>query len=71
MTKVKVSCSVMSHSVSPWTVAHQEFLSMEFSRQEYWHWQPFLCPGDLPHPGTDESPTLQAGVLLSEGKGQL
>ena len=58
----------MSHSVTPWTAAQQEFLSMEFSRKEYWSWQPFFCPGDPPHPGNDESPTLQAGVLLSEGK---
>ena len=31
-----VSCSVMSDSVTPWTVARQAPLSMEFSRQEYW-----------------------------------
>ena len=32
-----VSCLVMSDSsVTPWTVAHQASLSMEFSRQEYW-----------------------------------
>ena len=28
--------SVMSDSVTPWTVAHQAPLSMGFSRQEYW-----------------------------------
>ena len=27
--------SIMSNSVTPWTVAHQDPLSMEFSRQEY------------------------------------
>ena len=32
-----VSCSVMSNSATPWTVAHQASLSMEFSRQEYWN----------------------------------
>ena len=32
-----ISCSNMSDSfASPWTVAHQAPLSMEFSRQEYW-----------------------------------
>ena len=31
-----VSCSVLSDSVTPWTVTHQAPLSMEFSRQEYW-----------------------------------
>ena len=34
--KVSVSCSVMSDSATPWTVAHQAPLSMGFSRQEYW-----------------------------------
>ena len=31
-----VNCSVVSNSVTPWTVAHQAPLCMEFSRQEYW-----------------------------------
>ena len=34
-------CSVLSNSATPWTVALQAPLSMEFSRQEYWsdlHW---------------------------------
>ena len=29
-------CSVVADSVTPWTVAHQAPLSVEFSRQEYW-----------------------------------
>ena len=33
---VYVSCSVMSNSVTPWTVTHQAPLSMGFSRQEFW-----------------------------------
>ena len=37
--------------VTPWTVAHQAPLSMEFSRQEYWSGLPFPPPGDLPYPG--------------------
>ena len=32
---------------TPWTVAHQVPLSMEFSRQEYWSGLPFPTPGDL------------------------
>ena len=32
---VKFSHSVMSNSVTPWTVTHQTPLSMEFSSQEY------------------------------------
>ena len=37
--------------VTPWTVAHQALLSVEFSRQEYWSGLPFPSPGDLPDPG--------------------
>ena len=33
---------------TPWTVAHQVPLSMEFSRQENCSGLPFLIPGDLP-----------------------
>ena len=36
---------------TPWTVAHQALLSMEFSRQEYWSGWPFPSAGDLPNPG--------------------
>ena len=43
--------------VTPWTVAHQASLSMEFSRQEYWNGLPLPAPGDLPDPGIKpESP---------------
>ena len=39
-------CRVLSHwlFVTPWTVAHQAPLSMEFSRQEYWSGLPFPSP---------------------------
>ena len=44
---------------TPWTVAHQAPLSMEFSRQEYWSGLPFPSPGDLPDPGIEpRSPAL-------------
>ena len=33
--------------VTPWTVAFQAPLSMEFSRQEYWSTLPFPTSGDL------------------------
>ena len=39
--------------VTPWTVAHQAPLSMEFSRQEYWSGLLFPSPGDLPDPGIE------------------
>ena len=48
--------SAVSHVrlfVTPWTVAHQPLLSMEFSKQRYWSKLPFLTPGDLPHQGSN------------------
>ena len=36
---------------TPWTVAHQAPLSMEFSRQEYWSVLPFPSPGIFPNQG--------------------
>ena len=51
---------------TPWTVAHQAFLSMGFSRQEYWSGLPFPSPEDLPNPGIEtRSPALQADTLTS------
>ena len=48
-----LSCSVVSDSAIPWTVAHQAPLSMEFSRQEYWSVWPSHSPGDLSNPGIE------------------
>ena len=49
--------------VTPWTVACQIPLSMEFSRQEYWSGLPFPSPGDLPDSGIEPgSPTLRADL---------
>ena len=65
--KRKESRSVVSDSVTPWTVAYQAPQSMEFSRQEDWSELPFPSPGDLPDPGIELwSPTLLADALLSE-----
>ena len=54
--------------VTPWTVAHQAPLSMEFSRQGSWRGLPFPTPGDLPDPeikpASLASPAL-AGVLFT------
>ena len=55
---------VCSHQISPtlltpWTVAHQASLSMEFSRQKYWSGLPCPPPGDLSDPEIKpRSPTL-------------
>ena len=39
-----------------WTVALQAPLSMEFSRQEYWHGLPFPSLRNLPSPGIKPMP---------------
>ena len=39
--------------VTPWTVAHQAPLFMEFSRQDYWSGLPFPAPGDPLNPGSN------------------
>ena len=50
-------------TASPWTVAHQAPLSMEFSRQEYWSGMLFRSPGDLPTSGI--KPTFLVSPALS------
>ena len=56
---------------TPWTVAYQGPLSMEFSIQEHWSGLPFPSPGDLPHPGIEpRSPALWADALPSEPPGK-
>ena len=70
--KVKVkSLSHVPLFATPWTIAYQAPLSMEFSRQAYWSGLPFPSPGDLPDPGIKPgSPTFQADALLSEPPGK-
>ena len=61
-------------SVAPLTIAHQDPLSMGFSRQEYWNELPFLPPGDLPDPGIKTvapmTPTLQEDSFTAEPSGK-
>ena len=55
----------MSNSATPWTVACQVPLCVEFSRQEYWSGLPFPSPGDLSDPGIEPvSPALQADFFF-------
>ena len=59
---------------TPWTIAHQAPLSMEFPRQEFWAGLPFPSPSDLPDPGVElmapaASPALQADSLLLNQQG--
>ena len=53
-------CSCVQLFATPWTVAHQAPLSMEFSRQEYWSGLPF--PSPLPF---NPASSLEKGDALS------
>ena len=56
--KVNVKMSVLNHVrlfVTPWTVAHQTPLSMEFSMQEYWVAVPFSRGSSQPRDRTQVS----------------
>ena len=64
---VTYTCRIYTYVMSiyfatPWTVARQAFLSVEFPRQEYWSGLPFPSPGDLPNPGI--KPTSPASLAL-------
>ena len=50
---------------TPWTVACQPPLSMEYSRQEYWSGIPFPIPGNLPDPGIQ--PASLGSLALADG----
>ena len=50
--------------MTPWTVARQAPLSMEFSRQEFCSGFPFPPPGDLPNPGVESSPPVSSALYL-------
>ena len=55
---------------TPWPVAHQAPLSMEFSRQEYWSGLPFPTPGGLPSSGLEPtSPALAGRFFTTEPPG--
>ena len=48
---------------TPWAVASQTPVSMEFSRQKFWSGLLVPSPGDLPNPGTE--PTSFASPALA------
>ena len=57
--------------VTPWTVAHQSPLPVEFSRQEYWSGLPLPSPEDLPDSGIEcRSLALQVDSLPSQPPGK-
>ena len=55
--------------MTPWIIAHQAPLSMEFFRQEHWNGLPFPTPVDLPDPGIKLasllSPALAGGFFTT------
>ena len=56
---------VLSHVrffVTPWSVARQAPLSMEFPRQGYWSGLPYSPPGDLPNSGTEPASLLSPAL---------
>ena len=59
---------------TPWTVARQAPLSMEFSRQKCWSGLPFPSPGDLLDPGIESaslaSPALAGGFFTAVPPGK-
>ena len=58
--------------VTPWTVARQASLSVEFSRKEYWSGLLFPSPVDIPNPRIEpRSHALQADSLPCEPPGKL
>ena len=69
-TCVYQSLSPVQLFVTPQTEAHQDSLSIEFFRQEYWSRLPFPSPGDHPDPGIEHNPALRLDSLLSELPGK-
>ena len=66
VSRVSMLCHVRLF-VTPWTVAHQATLPMEFSREEYWSGLPCPTPGDCPNPGIKPgSPALAGGFFNTE-----
>ena len=67
------SFSCVQLFATPWTVACQASLSMEFSRKEYWSGLPFPTPEDPPDPGIEPKRLCvlhcQVGSLLLRDRG--
>ena len=62
-----VSLSRVRLFATPWTVARQVPLSMEFSRQEYWSGLPFPTPADLLDPGIKPTSPVLSGEFFTTG----
>ena len=60
-----VGRSVVSDSVTLWTVARQALVSVGFSRQECWSGLLFPSPGDLHRSGIEPASAALAGGFLT------
>ena len=60
-----LSCSIMSDSVTPWTVDCQSPLFMVIFQQEYWSGLPCPPPRDPPTPGIEFQVSRSAGGFFT------
>ena len=60
-----LSCSVVSNSWTPWTVACQAHLSMGIYRQEYWIELPCPPPGESSQPRDQTQVSCIAGRFFT------
>ena len=51
--------------VTPWTVAHQAPLFMEFTSKEYWSGLPFPSPREFPDPGIAPTPFASSALVAT------
>ena len=51
--------------MTPWTVACQAPLSIEFPKQGYWSGLPLPSSGDLPDPGIEHTSSAEAGGFFT------
>ena len=69
MLEFIVCASVLNHFshvqffVTLWAIAHQDPLSMGFSRQEYWSGMPCRPLGDLPDPGNRPASPMSPALV--------
>ena len=65
-----LSHSVVSDSLTPWTIARQVLLSMEFPRHEHRSGLLFPPPGHLPDPGIEPDSILASRLFTTETPGK-
>ena len=56
--------------LTPWTIARQALLSMEFPRQAHWSGLPFPPLGNLPNPGIEVKSCTAGGLYTTEPRGK-